>query len=191
MDIHGQIMNLPAQLPRDCAKMASATAYKAGHRDARHAAAELAQKLDVVVHAAQAVLAWRHDSPTTGYLRDNDSSRKALRDLSEALAALQAPGDNEGALESAPMTVKVDGFAFNLDQVCGLASQSLSVLLAYEKASPDNGGGESVDWDDLDPVDERIRELVGEEVVAAVAKIAQSSNGYTPDEEMQGNGDAQ
>lgn len=113
-----------------------------------------------------------------------DQERGFLMDASRALLEqAQKPPESK--------VIEIDGFALSLEQVCGLASQSLSVLLAYEKASPDNGGGESVDWEDLDPVDERIRELVGEDVVAAVAKVAQSSNGYTPDEEMQGNTDAQ
>jgi hypothetical protein len=56
MDLHGQIMNLPARLPSDCAKMATATAYKTGHRDARHAAAELALKADACVEALRDIL---------------------------------------------------------------------------------------------------------------------------------------
>lgn len=56
MDLHGQIMNLPARLPKDCAKMATATAYKTGHRDARHAAAELALRADALVHELREVL---------------------------------------------------------------------------------------------------------------------------------------
>ena len=40
--------------------------------------------------AAKGVLAWRHDTPTTGYLRDNDASRNALRELAKAVNALEA-----------------------------------------------------------------------------------------------------
>ena len=136
--------------------------------------------------ATQGLLNTVHALETIGQqqTRLTDQERGFLMDASRALLA-------QAEKSSTQELIEIDGYSFSLEQVRGLASQSLSVLLAYEKASPDNGGGESVDWDDLNPVDERIRELVGEEVVAAVAKIAQSSNGYTPDEEMQGNGDAQ
>jgi hypothetical protein len=56
MDLHGQIMNLPARLPSDCAKMATSTAYKAGHRDARHAAAELALTTDATMEEAAKII---------------------------------------------------------------------------------------------------------------------------------------
>ena len=40
-DLHAQIMNIPCDRP-DTSAMGKATAYKLGHRDARHAAAEMA-----------------------------------------------------------------------------------------------------------------------------------------------------
>jgi hypothetical protein len=36
------------------------------------------------------VLMHRHSTPTTGYLRDNDESRRALSELSSALAKAEA-----------------------------------------------------------------------------------------------------
>ena len=84
MNLHGQVMNLQAK-PYDGTD--AHTHYCRGHKDARHAAAELAVKADAVVDAARAVLAWRVDTPLRGDLRDNDSSRKALRALAEAVAA--------------------------------------------------------------------------------------------------------
>ena len=42
MDLHGKIMNIPAKVPKDYDQGDYALAYKTGHRDARHAAAELA-----------------------------------------------------------------------------------------------------------------------------------------------------
>ncbi len=41
MDLHGKIMNIPAAVPSGYNR-AESLAYKFGHRDARHAAAELA-----------------------------------------------------------------------------------------------------------------------------------------------------
>jgi hypothetical protein len=58
MTLHGKIMNLPARMPSECAKMAASTAYKAGHRDARHAAAELALKADALADELRDVLEW-------------------------------------------------------------------------------------------------------------------------------------
>lgn len=40
-DLHAQIMNIPCDRP-DTSAMGKNTAYKLGHRDARHAAAEMA-----------------------------------------------------------------------------------------------------------------------------------------------------
>jgi hypothetical protein len=40
-ELHAAIMNLPWKAPRDCMTATEAMGYAAGHRDARHAAAEL------------------------------------------------------------------------------------------------------------------------------------------------------
>ena len=61
-------------------------AYAEGHRDARHAAAELALKADALADAVQDVLVWRESAPLTGYLRDNDASREALARLAKVFA---------------------------------------------------------------------------------------------------------
>ena len=86
MDLHGRIMNLQAGSPGF--EQNPGTAYKLGHRDARHAAAELALKSDTVIEAARAVIAFRIASRGRGDLRDNDDSRDALSELAEALAVL-------------------------------------------------------------------------------------------------------
>jgi len=59
MDLHGQIMNLPQTpgLPMVNATEAQLAAYKIGHRDARHAAAELALKADACVEALRTLVA--------------------------------------------------------------------------------------------------------------------------------------
>lgn len=59
MDLHEQIMNLqtPPALTFSGDK-SPFIAYKEGHRDARHAAAELALKADAVAHAARRLLDW-------------------------------------------------------------------------------------------------------------------------------------
>jgi hypothetical protein len=50
MNLHGQIMNLQAGVPPDTT---AAESYKLGHREARHVAAELATKADVLADAAR------------------------------------------------------------------------------------------------------------------------------------------
>ena len=55
MDLHGQIMNLPADgATLDWANTREAYLY--GHRDARHAAAELALKSDAAMEEAAKVI---------------------------------------------------------------------------------------------------------------------------------------
>ena len=46
MSLHSDIMNLPFEAPKDVSAYKSEYAAKLGHRDARHASAELAQQAD-------------------------------------------------------------------------------------------------------------------------------------------------
>lgn len=56
-DLHGQIMNLPCKLPEAASGWPNyGIAYKTGHRDARHAAAEQALKSDACIEALRALL---------------------------------------------------------------------------------------------------------------------------------------
>ena len=88
MDLHGRIMNLPAKAPKHWGEKALVDAHAVGHAQARHAAAELVLKVDSLVDAARAVLAFRVDTPTRGDLQDNDKSRAALRALAAAVASI-------------------------------------------------------------------------------------------------------
>ena len=56
MDLHGQIMNLPFVEPADVSAYKSEYAAKLGHRDARHAAAELALNADACIDALRSAL---------------------------------------------------------------------------------------------------------------------------------------
>ncbi|MBV60945.1 MAG: hypothetical protein CMH65_06550 [Nevskiales bacterium] len=51
MDLHGKIMNIPANVPKDYDQGDYRLAYQTGHRDARHAAAELAMAADACIRA--------------------------------------------------------------------------------------------------------------------------------------------
>lgn len=57
MNLHGSIMNLEAKTPSELDKAAGLIeAYKMGHRDARHAAAELANTTDAVIAEARKII---------------------------------------------------------------------------------------------------------------------------------------
>jgi hypothetical protein len=57
MNLHGKIMNIPAKTPHDLEKADGLVhAYRLGHRDARHAAAELALKADALAEALRDML---------------------------------------------------------------------------------------------------------------------------------------
>ena len=58
MDLHGQIMNLTHSraLPDNCAPDNALLAYKLGHRDARHAAAELALTTGATMEEAAKII---------------------------------------------------------------------------------------------------------------------------------------
>ena len=51
MSLHGQIMNAQCNIPRAWSSRALGEAYRDGHRDARHAAAELALRGDAAAVA--------------------------------------------------------------------------------------------------------------------------------------------
>ena len=54
MNLHGQIMNIPAE-PAKVNGSNYALSYKEGHRDARHAAAELSLVADKMVEALRGI----------------------------------------------------------------------------------------------------------------------------------------
>ena len=56
MDLHGQIMNLPTPAIVETLPYGRRMAYKTAHRDARHAAAELALKADACIEALRAIV---------------------------------------------------------------------------------------------------------------------------------------
>jgi hypothetical protein len=87
MKLHAEIMNIQAK-PYDGTD--AYTHYCKGHRDARHAAAEMAIKADQLAEAVKAVMEWRVDTPTRGELRDCDKSREALRHLAWAIKQYEA-----------------------------------------------------------------------------------------------------
>lgn len=56
MNLHGQIMNIPFKQPEDVAwTVAEQQAAKIGHREARHAAAELALSADKLIETLQEI----------------------------------------------------------------------------------------------------------------------------------------
>lgn len=62
MDLHGQIMNIPADSIKvlETLNCHPQTAYKFGHRDARHAAAELALKANACIEALRDIVEQQH-----------------------------------------------------------------------------------------------------------------------------------
>ena len=58
MELHGRIMNIAVDKAKelDALKTANPLAYKLGHRDARHAAAELALKADACIQVLRAIV---------------------------------------------------------------------------------------------------------------------------------------
>lgn len=56
MDLHGDIMNIQALIPTEALEDGKVHAYKIGHKDARHAAAELALKADARIEELEEAL---------------------------------------------------------------------------------------------------------------------------------------
>lgn len=53
MNLHNEIMNIPADPTKFDCYHSHATAFKIGHREARHAAAELALKQEALIEALE------------------------------------------------------------------------------------------------------------------------------------------
>ena len=87
-DLHGKIMNLPCVLGKNVVTRQWRDGYKLGHRDARHAAAELAAATQARVHELEKALAYwlpvteplqhKHDAPSTEHRRRWREARAAL-----------------------------------------------------------------------------------------------------------------
>lgn len=91
MGLHQAILNLPA--PRtDCAALTPDLAFKLGHKEARHAGAELALAADAGLEALKALVesAERKESMVSTFLLID--AREALNRMEKALAdAVRAP----------------------------------------------------------------------------------------------------
>ena len=87
MDLHGQIMNLPADgATLDWANTREAYLY--GHRDARHAAAELALKADACVQALRDLDARLKECSKEGCISAREAYDSFYQEtVAEALAA--------------------------------------------------------------------------------------------------------
>ena len=83
MNLHGQIMNLPFVAQPDVTTYKSEYAAKLGHRDARHAAAELALKADACIEVLRAIV---EQQRTMGF--DGSPSDELMDVARSALAAV-------------------------------------------------------------------------------------------------------
>ena len=77
MNLHNDIMNIPVDNRKhlDAVSAAGAAAYKYGHRDARHAAAELSLKAEARIEELEEVL--------KGLLNEAHTATKPLHSHSE------------------------------------------------------------------------------------------------------------
>lgn len=78
MNLHGKIMSLRAKPPKNWDVKAWVDAFKAGHRDARHAAAELAMKADALAEELREVLEWARVEKAPLRAQEIASIRKVL-----------------------------------------------------------------------------------------------------------------
>jgi hypothetical protein len=79
MPLHGKIMNIRAKTPSDLDKADGLVhAYRLGHRDARHAAAELALRADALADELREVLEWARVEKAPLREQEVASIRRAL-----------------------------------------------------------------------------------------------------------------
>lgn len=88
MNLHNEIINISFSQSDIAWTESEKLAAKMGHRDARHAAAELAIRADAVIDAARLVLSFRNNEPYMGNLIDCNASRAALKSLYDAVASI-------------------------------------------------------------------------------------------------------
>jgi hypothetical protein len=91
MSLHDKIMNIRCVLP--IAGAGDRVVFKEGHRDARHAAAELALQYDALIEQMAAALAVFVDFPEDTFAGEQDfafTMTVRMRDMRNARAALAA-----------------------------------------------------------------------------------------------------
>lgn len=103
MDYHGRIMNIAARHPKTADVMTAHehTVYKYGHRDARHAAAEIALEADKALREKDAEIARLHsgavdmlnwkDRTIADYKSDRDEAQAEIARMREALQEIANP----------------------------------------------------------------------------------------------------
>ena len=90
MDLHSEIMNIQALVTTEALEGGSKVrAYKIGHRDARHAAAELALKADARIEELEQSLDWI----LTGFKSVLES--KPVRDADEIICNIEKLLENK------------------------------------------------------------------------------------------------
>lgn len=90
MDLHGQIVNLNCKLENMDSEPNQRLAYKIGHRDARHAAAELALKADACIEALRLLMRGNTYKTIQGVAAWHEKAMPNDRDLDRAREALAA-----------------------------------------------------------------------------------------------------
>lgn len=89
--LHDKIMNISWQEDPYSPDRAERIAYKTGHRDARHAAAELAAKQDVLIEQLAATLEWAMTQGGLSYTRRLPKQNEAYCDaVDNARAVLKS-----------------------------------------------------------------------------------------------------
>lgn len=93
-DLHGQIMNIPCVEPDHFGDASVRMAYRVGHRDARHAAAELALGAEARAYASGRADEREESAATMAQLAD------ALKAISKLIpVAAECPRENVNLVE--------------------------------------------------------------------------------------------
>lgn len=71
----------------------------------------------------------------------------------------------------------IDGTTYTRDQLRSCIAAAWELSLAYAKADPDNGGGEEVEWEDLDNAADLANEAWTDEDRARLTRTAKVENG--------------
>ena len=97
MNLHGEIMNIECNpLSRPFDSQIEKLAYRIGHKDARHAAAELALKYDAIaashrrlVEAVNCIRVFHMVKATKGSALENDTYGEFIKSINEAEALIK------------------------------------------------------------------------------------------------------
>lgn len=87
-----------------------------------------------------------------------------------ALVICEKVSLHPNSLEAHVSSIKINGETYTVDQIEAALDAAFLLRVAYAKGLPKNGGGDAIDWEDINLVHERADSIFPKKEVNRVAK---------------------